>query len=242
MAAAGRRVSEVMQAEVATLAPSDRLDLADDVMQLGRVRHMPVLDHGRVVGIVSSRDLLAASLSKTLSFDPKQRRTFLRSVDVSDVMVRDVISVAPDAALRDVALLMIGHKIGCVPIVKPDRTLLGLVTETDLLRAAFLSTEDVETIRIIEKEKSAMTDLGAKIETELDSLRRTRDELRVQIHLAKAEAKERFEQLEKKFSEAEGKVKFIAHEAQEPLEDVRDAALQLLREIRSGYKHIRDAL
>jgi SMC interacting uncharacterized protein involved in chromosome segregation len=87
-----------------------------------------------------------------------------------------------------------------------------------------------------------MTDLGAKIETELESLRQTRDELRVQIHLAKAEAKDRFEQLEKKFSDAEGKVKFIAREAQEPLEDVRDAALQLLREIRSGYKHIRDAL
>ena len=239
MGVAGRRVSEVMQAEVATLAPSDRLDLADDVMQLGRVRHMPVLEQGRLVGIVSSRDLLAASLSKALSFDPKQRRTFLRSVDVSEVMVRDVISVEPDATLREVALLMIGQKIGCVPVVKPDRTLLGLVTETDLLQATLLSTE---TIRTTEKEKSTMTDLGEKIEEELESLRRTRDELRVQVHLAKADAKDRFEQLEKKFSEAESKVKSIAREAQEPLQDVKDAARQLLREVRSGYKHIRDAL
>ncbi len=242
MGVTGRRVSEVMQAEVATLAPGDRLDLADDVMQLGRVRHMPVLEHGRLVGIVSSRDLLAASLSKALSFDPKQRRTFLRSVDVSEVMVRDVISVEPDATLREVALLMIGHKIGCVPVAKPDGTLLGLVTETDLLRAALLSNEDVEAIRIIEKEKSTMTDLGEKIEEELESLRRTRDELRVQVHLAKADAKDRFEALEKKFSEAESKVKFIAREAKEPLQDVKDAARQLLREIRSGYKHIKDAL
>ena len=157
-------------------------------------------------------------------------------------MVRDVISVEPDATLREVALLMIGHKIGCVPVVKPDRTLLGLVTETDLLRAALLSNEEVETIRTTDKEKSTMTDLGAKIEEELESLRRTRDELRVQVHLGKADAKDRWEQLEKKFSVAEGKVRFIAREAQEPLHDVRDAALQLLREIRSGYKHIRDAL
>ena len=87
-----------------------------------------------------------------------------------------------------------------------------------------------------------MTDLAAKIEEELESLRRTRDELRVQVHLAKADAKDRWEQLEKKFSEAEGKVRFIAREAKEPLQDVRDAARQLLREIRSGYEHIRDAL
>ena len=64
----------------------------------------------------------------------------------------------------------------------------------------------------------------------------------MQVHLAKADAKDRFEQLEKKFSEAESKVKSIAREAQEPLQDVKDAARQLLREIRSGYKHIRKAL
>jgi len=136
-----RRVSEIMESEVVTLAARDRLDLADDVMRLGRVRHIPVLDDGRVVGIVSQRDLLAASLSKALAFDPQQRRTFMRSVDVGEVMSREVVTVAPDATLGEAAALLLGRRIGCLPVVKPDGTLVGLVTETDLLRAAFLPDE-----------------------------------------------------------------------------------------------------
>lgn len=143
MASDARRVEELMESEVVTLEASDRLDLADDVMRLGHVRHIPVLDEGRVVGIVTHRDLLAASLSKTLSFDPGQRRTFLRSIDVGEVMTRDVATVAPGATLDEAAKLLLGRRIGCLPVVKPDGTLVGLVTETDLLRAAFLPEEDV---------------------------------------------------------------------------------------------------
>ena len=138
-----RRVEELMESEVVTLAAGDRLDLADDVMRLGHVRHIPVLDDGRVVGIVTHRDLLAASLSKTLSFDPRHRRTFLRSIDVGEVMTRDVVTVAPGATLDEAARLLLGRRIGCLPVVKPDGTLVGLVTETDLLRAAFLPEQDV---------------------------------------------------------------------------------------------------
>ena len=87
-----------------------------------------------------------------------------------------------------------------------------------------------------------MTDLGEKIEEELETLRRSRDELRLQIHLAKADAKDRWEELECKFYEVERKAKYIAREAQVPLEEIRVAARQLLREIRSGYEHLRDAL
>ncbi len=136
-----RRVSEVMGSEVVTLAAGDRLDLADDVMRLARVRHLPVLEEGRVVGIVTQRDLLAASLSKALDFDPRDRRTFLRSVDVGEVMSREVVTIAPGASLGEAAALLLGRRIGCLPVVKPDNTLIGLLTETDLLRAAFLPAE-----------------------------------------------------------------------------------------------------
>jgi CBS domain-containing protein len=152
MGVGDRRVEEVMQSEVVTLAASDRLDLADDVMRLGQVRHIPVLDDGRVVGIVTHRDLLAASLSKTLSFDAGQRRTFLHSVDVGEVMARDVVTVAADATLDEAATLLLGRRIGCLPVVKADGRLVGLVTETDLLRAAFLGDEDVIDAGTVESE------------------------------------------------------------------------------------------
>ena len=132
------RVVEIMQTDVATLAPNECLDLADDVMRLGGIRHLPVIDDIRLVGLVSSRDLLAASLTKSLEFDPLAHRSFMRVIKVSDVMSSDVITVGPDATLSEAAALLLKHKIGCLPVVEDDDVLIGLVTETDLLKVAFL--------------------------------------------------------------------------------------------------------
>jgi CBS domain-containing protein len=130
-------VERIMQREFASVRSDERLDFVDDVMALGRVRHMPVVDDGNLVGIVSQRDLLAASLSKVLDFDVKERRTFLRSVDVREVMAGRPITVAPGASLAEAAALLLRHKIGCLPVVGPGGKAVGLVTETDLLRAAY---------------------------------------------------------------------------------------------------------
>lgn len=139
MSLSARPVSEIMRREFATLRESDRLDLADQVMKVGRVRHLPVLaEDGRLVGIVSSRDLLEASLTSVLDFDPTSRRGFLHSVAVSEVMRRDVETVEERTPLLGAASRMIRHKIGCLPVVRPDGVMIGLVTETDLLIAAYL--------------------------------------------------------------------------------------------------------
>jgi CBS domain-containing protein len=130
-------VEAVMQREVASVRSDERLDFVDDVMALGRVRHMPVVDDGKLVGIVTQRDLLAASLSRALDFDARERRTFLRSVEVGEVMSRKPITVGPKTKLSEAAQLLLRHKIGCLPVVGPDGEALGLLTETDLLRAAY---------------------------------------------------------------------------------------------------------
>ena len=137
MSDAERPVSEIMRTQFVTLKTGDRLDLADDVMKLGRIRHMPVLDGKRLVGVVSQRDLLAASLSRALDFEASHRRSFLKSVAVEDVMARDVVTVGVDTPIREAALLMIRRKIGCLPVVTPEGVPVGLVTETDLLRSAY---------------------------------------------------------------------------------------------------------
>jgi len=126
-----------MQREFASVRSDERLDFVDDVMALGRVRHMPVVDGGQLVGVVTQRDLLAASLSRALDFDAQERRTFLRSVNVGEVMSKKPITVRPDATLREAAQLLLRHKIGCLPVVGPRGEALGLLTETDLLRAAY---------------------------------------------------------------------------------------------------------
>jgi len=131
-------VSAAMSAEFASVRQTDRLDLADQIMQLGRVRHMPVLDaDGRVVGIVSHRDLLEASLSRLLALEPGPRRAFLGSVEIAEVMTRRVETIEPDATLARAAERMLHHRIGCLPVVQRDGVMIGILTETDLLRCAY---------------------------------------------------------------------------------------------------------
>jgi CBS-domain-containing membrane protein len=136
-----RPVSAIMHREVVTLTAGERLDLTQDIMSLGRVRHLPVLDEDkRVIGIVSDRDLLAAAMTEVLDFDAVSRRTFLRSIEVAEVMAKDVVTVTPDTELGEVARILVERKIGCVPVVGARGDLLGLVTETDLIAAAFLES------------------------------------------------------------------------------------------------------
>jgi len=130
-------VQDVMQTVFATVRSDELMDLVHDVMCLGRVRHLPVVDEGRLVGVVSQRDLLAAGLSQTLEFDRAQRRSFLRSVAVSEAMTEKPLTARPSTALKEAAALMLEHSIGCLPIVDDDFQAIGLVTETDLLRAAY---------------------------------------------------------------------------------------------------------
>ena len=78
---------------------------------------------GRLVGIISNRDLLAASLTKALDFDPASRRSFLRSVEVGEVMTRDVVTIGPDTTLADATRLLVRRQIGCLPVVDPGGTL-----------------------------------------------------------------------------------------------------------------------
>lgn len=134
---AQQAVEAFMQREFVSMGPDDRLDLVDDVMRLGRIRHIPVLDNDKLVGILSQRDLLAASLSKALDFNHAQRRTFLRSVGVAEVMVRDPMTVGPRTTLREAAEIMVRHKVGCLPVVDDAGAAVGIVTETDLLRGVY---------------------------------------------------------------------------------------------------------
>lgn len=126
------RVREVMRTKIVTISAGERLSTVEDIMTLGRVRHMPVVRGGRLVGVVSQRDLLRASLSELTSFRSEERRAFLHAIEISQVMSTPPITIDPDASLQKAALLMAEQKIGCLPVVEADR-LIGLLTETDVL-------------------------------------------------------------------------------------------------------------
>jgi CBS domain-containing protein len=128
------RVADIMQTKVVTVAAGDRLSTVEDIMRLGRVRHMPVVRGGELVGVVSERDLLRASLSNLHSVGADERRAFLHVVEIAEVMSHPPIVIGRDASVEDAAAQMADHKIGCLPVVDEGGRLAGLVTETDVLR------------------------------------------------------------------------------------------------------------
>jgi predicted transcriptional regulator len=127
------RVRDIMETKLVTISASERLSMVEDIMRLGRVRHMPVVEGGKLVGVVSERDLLRASLSVLSEHRDAERRMFLHVVEISRVMSAPPIVIAPDATIREAAALMADRKIGCLPVVAGEE-LLGMITETDVLR------------------------------------------------------------------------------------------------------------
>ncbi|MEM7410660.1 MAG: CBS domain-containing protein [Myxococcota bacterium] len=127
------RVRDIMSDQLVTISGDDSLSTVEDIMTLGGVRHMPVVRGGTLVGVVSERDLLRASLSNLTEFGTEQRRAFLQVVEIKRVMSSPPVVISPDASVEEAALVMAERKIGCLPVVDGDR-LLGMLTETDVLR------------------------------------------------------------------------------------------------------------
>ena len=127
------RVRDIMSEKMVTISESDTLSTVEDIMTLGRVRHMPVVHAGKLVGVVSERDLLRTSLSNLTEFGSEERRLFLHAVEIARVMSTPPITIAPDATVEEAARVMADRKIGCLPVLEGDQ-LLGLITETDVLR------------------------------------------------------------------------------------------------------------
>jgi CBS domain-containing protein len=126
-------VRDLMQPDVTTLKLNDSLRLAEDIMDLGRIRHLPILSGGVVVGVVSQRDLYRAAMSSMLTMSRSTEREWLAKVPVLSVMSHDVHTIEPDASVHKAVELMLARRIGCLPVVEHGK-LLGLLSETDCLR------------------------------------------------------------------------------------------------------------
>jgi acetoin utilization protein AcuB len=114
-------VRDVMVTDLVTVRPHETARHAYRLMRDHRFRHLPVVERGQLLGILSDRDLRPVLLSPTLA-----------RARVRELMSEDLTTVGPDAPVEDAASLLVVKKIGCVPVVADGR-LVGIVTETDLL-------------------------------------------------------------------------------------------------------------
>ncbi len=105
------------------------------ILRERHIRHLPVVDHGRLVGVVTDRDLKEAAPSGATTLDVYEMNYLLFKMKVRDLIKRPPITIRPAHPVEAAARLMHDHKIGCLPVVDEAGMLIGLLTETDLLRA-----------------------------------------------------------------------------------------------------------
>ena len=123
-------VKDSMTREVVTLSPQTTAGEALALCRERRIRHLPVLDGGRLVGIVSDRDLRSA----TPALGDPARAEALGRILVRDVMAREVATIHPDDPIEEAANAMREKTIGCLPVVE-NGALLGIVTSSDVMEA-----------------------------------------------------------------------------------------------------------
>jgi CBS domain-containing protein len=127
------KVRDIMSSKVVSISHDDTLQTVSEIMELGSVRHLPVVRGGELMGVVSQRDLLKASLSSVMGIAADEQSVFLAGVSIADVMSSPAVSVDIDASVQEAAGLMAERKIGCLTVLDGEK-FAGLVTETDVLR------------------------------------------------------------------------------------------------------------
>ncbi len=111
-----RIVAEIMTTPVQTVAPGVAALVAKDLLRRRRIRHLPVVRDGKLIGILSDRD------------------PFLEGRRVDEIMTSKVLTARPDTEIRDAARMLAEERIGCLPVVDASGAVLGIVTTTDVLR------------------------------------------------------------------------------------------------------------
>jgi acetoin utilization protein AcuB len=127
-------VGERMKKDPITITVDTGVSEALKMMREYRVRRFPVVDHkGKMVGIVSEKDLLYASPSPATSLDAFELHYLLAKMTVEQFMARPVITVTEDTPIEEAARIMADNKIGGLPVVRGDQ-LVGIITETTLFK------------------------------------------------------------------------------------------------------------
>jgi acetoin utilization protein AcuB len=126
-------IKKRMSSPVITVDPDVPIMQALDLMKKNRIRRMPVVREGKLVGIISEGDLLNAAPSDATSLSVWELNYLIGKIKVKEIMTRDVITVTADTPIEEAAYLMDENKIGGLPVMEQGK-LVGLITETDLFR------------------------------------------------------------------------------------------------------------
>jgi len=127
-------VKDWMTTEVATASPKTPMLEAHRTMREKRVRRMPVVKKGKVIGIITRSDIRQAEPSNATTLNVWEVNYLLSRLLVKDIMTKDVVTIGPEDTIKDAASLMYEKRIGALPVVDADGRLEGIITESDIFK------------------------------------------------------------------------------------------------------------
>ena len=127
-------VERWMKANPITVGPQDSFRHAMNLIRQRGIRHLPVVEGGRLVGIVTDRDVRQASPSAATSLEIHELHYLLEKITIRDIMTSEVVTAIPEMPIEAAARLMLTHRIGSLPVLR-GMALVGIITETDILSA-----------------------------------------------------------------------------------------------------------
>ena len=125
-------VRKKMKKDLITIAKDERMTVAKKIMKEKNIRHLPVVEGKRLVGLLTNMDIRKAEASPATSLEIRELHYLLDKLTVSEIMTRNVITISPDVSVEEAAILLHDNKIGCLPVVE-DGNLIGIITENDVM-------------------------------------------------------------------------------------------------------------
>jgi acetoin utilization protein AcuB len=138
------KVKELMSTKLITVSPEDKLDRVFFLYNFENIRHLPVVEKSKLVGILSDRDLKKIlGPKKNIVEKPDGTTVQLSTRKVKNIMRRGVITIEPEQRAADAAAIMAKRKIGALPVVHKEK-LVGIITATDILKAFVKLRNDLD--------------------------------------------------------------------------------------------------
>lgn len=138
------QVRDVMSTELVTLTEDERLDVAETMMHLAEIRHLPVVRGEQLIGLVSHRDLLRAQAALISGAPEKHGDALRQPILAGDIMTTGIEVVTPSTEVLEAARLIQSRKLGCLPVVDSGRQLVGIITEADFVALVIARLEAAE--------------------------------------------------------------------------------------------------
>jgi acetoin utilization protein AcuB len=127
-------VKDWMTRDVVTVTPHTTLPEAHRLMTDNQIRRLPVMENGRLVGIVTFGDVRGAEASDATSLSIWELTYLIARIKIHEIMTPDPITISQDATIGEAAQVMLDYKVSGLPVVDGQRKMVGIITESDIFR------------------------------------------------------------------------------------------------------------